>query len=397
MKALSLLLLVLAGPPSQPLLARKALPVGPPPSPADARFAAGDFPNALSMYEAMHQRAPKDVHVLLRLGELEVYADRLKEAKREFEAVLALDPANGDAKNGLEDINERTGASGTYQIKGDSKATFLPFVATDPLPIVKVRLNGHREGYFLIDTGAPGLVLDPGTAKALQLKVNSAGEGVFAGGQQARVMQSTLDEVGLGDAVVRHVPVAVLPMAGAPAPSNIHLDGIIGTSLLSHFLTTLDYRHGRLILAPRADSDRFEQSARRRGDSLVPLWYIPDHFLFVQASVSGCSAMFNVDTGGAGIGVQASKNLVERGGINLDMGHKGFVSGPGGDVSTIPFTASVLVGNTKVDEVPGVYMPDGDQYGIFPFTVGGTISHLFFRDQVVTFDFVAMRMILARP
>lgn len=367
------------------------------PTPADSGFSAGSFEQALPLYQAIHQHDPKDAHSLVRLGELEVYSDRLDEAKRDFEAALALDGSNKAAKSGLEDIKDRTGANGTYRIDRNAHATTVPFVATDPLPIVKVRLNGKRDAYFLIDTGAPGVVLDSETAKSLHLDVKSAGQGNFAGGQQAAVMQSTVDSIALGGVVVRHVPIAVLPMAGAPAPKGIHIDGMVGTSFFYHFLTTLDYVHGCLVLAPRSDSAHFEQAAKQHGDSIVPMWYVPDHFLFAQATVDGIAGLFNVDTGGDDVGVQVSKDMLEKSHVKLDERHKSHMSGPGGDVVTIPFKASVGVGNTRVKDVPGVYMPGGDQYGIFPFTVSGTISHKFFRTQVVTFDFMAMRMVIAKP
>jgi len=44
---------------------------------------------------------------------------------------------------------------------------------------------------------------------------------------------------------------------------------------------------------------------------------------------------------------------------------------------------------------PGTYFPDGDQYGIFPFAVAGTISHEFLKHGAVTFDFAAMKLIYA--
>jgi hypothetical protein len=367
-----------------------------PSNPADTKFSTGDFDQAFSLYLGTHQHDPKDVHALVRLGEIDLFSNRLNDATHFFEAAVALDSSNKRARNGLLSIMDRTGANGTFHVEPGTHATTVPFVATDPLPIIKVRINGQRDAYFLIDTGAPGVVLDPDLAKALHLNVTSAGQGVFAGGQQAAVMQSTIDTIVLSGVVVKHVPVTVMPMAGAPAPSGIHLDGIVGTSLFYHFLSTLDYVHGRLILAPRSDSSQFEKSAKQHGDSIVPLWYVPDHFLFAKAKVNGIEGLFNVDTGGDLVGVQVSKSMLEKSKITLDQSHKSHMAGPGGDVEIVPFKASVTVGTTTVKSIPGVYMPGGNQYGIFPFAVDGTISHKFFRAQVVTFDFVAMQMVIAK-
>jgi hypothetical protein len=47
--------------------------------------------------------------------------------------------------------------------------------------------------------------------------------------------------------------------------------------------------------------------------------------------------------------------------------------------------------------VPGLYFPNGDQYGIFPFKVAGTLSHEFFRGTALTFDFTSMQLVVESP
>lgn len=370
----------------------------PTPTPADSRFTEGAFEQALPLYQTTVKNNPKDAHGLTQLGEIALYANRLPDARRNFEAALRVDPVNKFVQRELAEIDARSGAHGTYRVEGGEHASTIPFVVTDPLPIVKVRINGQRDANFLIDTGAPGVVLDPAVAKALHLDVKSAGQGTFAGGEHTGVSQSSIESIKLGTLTIHIVPVMVMPMEGAPAPAGMHLDGIIGTSLFYHFLTTLDYAHGKLILAPRSDSARFEQAAKRDGDSIVPLWYVPDHFLFARAQVKGAApALFNIDTGAPGLGVQVSKDLMQKSHIALDNSHKSHMHGPGGDVSTINFTTSVTVGAIHQDKLPGMLTPGGDQYGIFPFAVGGTVSHEFFRKRAVSFDFEAMRMVVSTP
>ena len=379
------------------ILAAGTALAAPTPTPADARFAEGAFEQALPLYQAAVKSNAKDVHALNLLGELALYANRLPDAMRNFEAALRIDPTDKFAKGELAEIEARNGANGSYRIEGGERAATIPFLVTDPLPIVKVRINGQRDANFLIDTGAPGVVLDPEVAKALHLDVKSAGQGTFAGGEHAGVSKSSIDSIALGPVTIHNVPVMVLPMEGAPAPAGMHLDGIIGTSLFYHFLATLDYARGRLILEPRSHSARFEQAAKQHGDSVVPMWYVPDHFLFARAQVKGAtSALFNVDTGAPGLGVQVSRDLMQKSHIALDHSHKSQMQGPGGDVATINFTTSITVGATHEDELPAMLTPTGDQYGIFPFAVGGTVSHEFFRKRAVSFDFEAMQMVITK-
>ena len=379
------------------ILAAGTALAAPTPTSADKRFAEGAFEQALPLYQAAVKSNPKDAHALTQLGELALYANRLPDARRNFEAALRVDPTNRLAKGELAEIQARSGANGSYRIEGGEQSATIPFVVTDPLPIIKVRINGERDANFLIDTGAPGVMLDPALAKALHLDVKSAGQGTFAGGEHAGVSKSSIESITLGTISIHNVPVAVMPMEGAPAPTGMHLDGIIGTSLFYHFLATLDYSHGRLILEPRSDSARFERAAKLHGDSIVPMWYVPDHFLFARAQVKGAApALFNIDTGAPGLGVQVSKDLMQRSHIALDNSHKSQMSGPGGDVATINFTTSVTVGAIHEDKLPAMLTPSGDQYGIFPFAVGGTVSHEFFRKRAVSFDFEAMQMVITK-
>lgn len=377
------------------LTARATQPVAP--SPGDQAFQAGDFDRASTIYKSEHAKDPRNLHVLLRMGDVALFADKLTEAERDYRNALAINPSNKWAKRSLSDIQQRRGSGTEFVITNPGNTAIVPFVTTDPLPIVRVRLSNDREANFLIDTGAPAIVLAPSVAKALGLKVAQAGMGIFAGGLRAPIRTSMLDSITCDSITVSHIPVSVMPLQGAPSPAGIHVDGILGTSFFYHFLATLDYVHGRLILAPRKASDAFEQAASKHGDTIVRMWYVPDHFLFAQARVNnGAIGLFNIDTGGEGMGLQATKHTVKGSHIDLDLAHKSQFNGGGGSITTIPFHAAVTVGHTAVRNLPGQYFPDGDQYGIFPFTVSGTISHEYFRHLAVTFDFVAMKMVLAR-
>jgi hypothetical protein len=276
--------------------------------------------------------------------------------------------------------------------------TSVRFVVTDPLPIVKVRVNDKADAYFFIDTGGPEVVLDPEFASQLGIATQEAGTGTFAGGAHAQVLHATLDSLELGGAHVRHIAVSVVPTRGMELDKRYKIDGIIGTGLLYRFLSTLDYVHGELRLRPRSDSKAFEDAASARAANLQQMWLVGDHFIFARGRLNdGPEQLFSIDTGGAGVGVSSSPATIENSHIVLDNAHAGQGMGGGGAVKIVPFTAKVRFGNLQADNVPGLYTPDGNPYTIFPFDVGGAISHEFFRNYAVTFDFVAMKMLVEKP
>ncbi len=61
---------------------------------------------------------------------------------------------------------------------------------------------------------------------------------------------------------------------------------------------------------------------------------------------------------------------------------------------TVP---AVAAGSFTEHDVPGLYFPDANQFQIFPFQVGGLLSHEFFRKTELSFDFDAMKLIVTAP
>jgi hypothetical protein len=191
--------------------------------------------------------------------------------------------------------------------------------------------------------------------------------------------------------------VASSAVATRPIPffGEKRVDGIIGTVFLSQFLTTVDYPNSRIILRPRDASASFEQAVGA-GATIVPFWYVPDHFLIARGSVNALAdQLFLVDSGLAGGGFMPTQETVGAANIGLDEIHTGTGVGGGGRVALIPFTLDRLcLGTACLPNVRGLYTPEGSPLGVFPFKVAGIISHQFLRHYAWTIDFDAMRMVL---
>jgi hypothetical protein len=175
-----------------------------------------------------------------------------------------------------------------------------------------------------------------------------------------------------------------------PVP-DASIDAVVGTTFFTHFLTTIDYVHNRLILRSRDAQPPAAPVAS------VPMWLVGDHFIFAGASINnGPAELFNIDSG-APIGVQLTKASMDAAHIAPQTDKPQTFIGGGGPVTVFPLVAqTVAIGSARQTNVPGVYFPNGDQYGIFPFTVAGTVSGGFLSRYAVTFDFKAMRLILTQ-
>jgi Aspartyl protease/Tetratricopeptide repeat len=361
-----------------------------------ATFKAGDFRGARACYETILKHSPDNEGANLGAGTLALYANDLDSAARYLKRAQGRGLDDARVARLLVQVQARRPAPGQYQVEMGTDPTRVPFMATDPLPILKVRVNGARDAYFSLDTGAGPVVLNSQFASELGIKAQDAFIGTFAGGKHAPVQLATLDSITLGGATITNLPVNV-SRNRSKLGKGIQIDGVIGTALLGRFLATIDYVHGALVLRPRSDSAAFEAHAARSGATRVPLWLVGDHFLFARGRLGDApEGLFSVDTGCAGCGVTATDAALKAAHITPDAAHAFRGQGGGGAVMALPFTADVTLGSVTEHALRGFYTPHGSPYGIFPFEVQGAISHGFFRPYALTLDFDAMLLVMQR-
>ena len=354
------------------------------PTDPDAAFKAGDFAAARQGYASQVAAQPNDVNAKLGLATTELYGNDVAAAQRDLQSVLALDPSNARAQRLERTIAMRTPKNGEFQITQTGDVV-LPFVSERPLPTVRMRINGV-DASMMIDTGAPGVELSSAFARAHHFALKNVGMGIFAGGKKAPIQEAHVDVLSADGLTVRNIRAGVVP-----GPPHSTIDGVIGTGVFTHFLATIDYPRHRLVLRPR------DAQLPAAPIASVPMWLVGDHFLFANASINGgAPELFNIDSG-APIGVQLTKASMDAAQIAPQSDKPQQFFGGGGPVTVFPLLAqSVAIGGARQTHVPGVYFPNGDQYGIFPFTVAGTVSGGFLSRYAVTFDFKAMRLILTQ-
>lgn len=351
---------------------------------AGALFEAGNFDAARQAYVARLAAHANDTEALRGLATIELYSNELAQAQRDCARVLSLDPSDAAARSLQRTIGVRLGKPNEFRVEQQGAVT-LPFVAGAPLPVVRLRIDG-TDANVMIDTGAPTLVVGETFARAHHLAVTGAGQGTFAGGLRAAVEHAMVPSVTAQGLKVFNVPAAVMPMPQlSPA---VHVDAVMGTGFFTHFLATMDYPAGRLVLNLKGASTDSSEGER--------MWLTGDHFIFAAGSVDGGEPqLFNVDSGGAGVGVQLTKAAIAAARIAVDTAHPMTGMSPAGPVQSYPFVApQIALGAAVQRDVPGVYFARGDQYGIFPFTVAGTVSDEFLKHYAVTFDFASMRIVL---
>jgi Aspartyl protease/Tetratricopeptide repeat len=370
--AVRLTLLVLLAP-----CAASAQPAEPRASPiasADRLFQAGEFAQADEQYARLAAGHPDDYSAILGLGRVALLSNRLDAAETWLKKAAALRPGDADPKVMVAEVYyrrddfEKAAASLTgidvatnplivsqyptldvaklqsfkgqtpYQLHGDGQSTRVKFPRTDPLPLVSVRVNGGDEVTFFIDTGGSEVALDTEFARELGVPQFGAVQGTFSGGQHAEVHQGRIESLTLGDWTVRNLPVAMLPLRQLSQGLGAkRIDGILGTTLFYHFLATLDFPNGELVLR-RKNAASLAQFMASAGTSVaVPIWIAGDHFMVGRGRVEALPpSLLFVDTGLAGAGVKLAESVIRQAGIKLEEDKASVGAGGGGRCESCP-------------------------------------------------------------
>jgi hypothetical protein len=294
---------------------------------------------------------------------------------------------------------------GFYRIEGPEVAV-IPFVITDPLPVVALSINDCAPVNFFIDTGGEGITLDQAFAKGLGIASVGECAGEYAGGRRGATGHARLERLRLGDIQLSHLPVTLLDLQAISRQvfAGMPIAGILGTGLLMRFLSTLDYPGQRLVLR-RVPASRDAADAALGLDGTqraFPFWLVDTHLIFAFGALNDLApALMLIDTGLAGAGFNTSNAIYAEAGVALDWSRAVYGEGGGGSVKGLEVAiAQVRLGSgegaSRRTELKGVAMER--DHSLFHhglgFRVEGLISHQFFRDGALTLDFRNMRLIL---
>ncbi len=173
------------------------------------------------------------------------------------------------------------------------------------------------------------------------------------------------------------------------------IDGVIGTTLFYHFLATMDYPRGELVLRRKTAESLEEFKAKSSGKS-IPIWIASDHFMVGWGRVETLPpTLLFVDTGLAEAGVKLAESVIKKAGIKLEEEKASEGAGGGGTLKIVPYTVHQLsFGDIREEKVPGLYDGPFPWENMFGFHLAGMVGHDFFKRYAVTFDFQNMQIFL---
>lgn len=250
-----------------------------------------------NLQEAVYH-APMEADYYYALAQVSARAEKYKEAAEAYEDFLRVSKNADDERRerikGLINFLRFLGGKQALYQTGGASFTKVPFELIGNRPIVNMRLNGRdREFKFVLDTGSGISVISDETAKALGIKpITKGGLAKGIGGDgKFQIIYGFVREMGIGDVVIRSVPVYIRKFH-----SDGKIDGYIGLSMISKFLTTVDYGSQSFILQKREDN--MDDVPVADGISL-PLRLTSSGFLSGEVQLEGIDTPLNfiVDTG----------------------------------------------------------------------------------------------------
>ncbi|MEU7984671.1 aspartyl protease family protein [Streptosporangium canum] len=395
---------------------------------ADTLFKAGKFEEAGRAYEEILRKDPKNLHAARRRGYVGLLANRFAAAEKYLKMALALAPGDKDANYFLADCYIRQDKFGlsaphwqaagedsyakwfaavrgeAYQVHGETAR--LPFQQMDSVPLVEASVNGGPTKRFTFYTGAPNLSMRASVAKEAGLSPVASQKTEYENGV-IWAYWGILDSFKLGGIELRNVPVS-WSSTESGEDVDTDSDGLIGTWVFYHLLTTFDYAGRQLILRRRTPETarKARAAATRAGAEPLPLWLAREQYLHSTGSFAGVAGsrtgVVGVNFGGVGeITAGMRGDTAKQLGIRTDYDRRIGTFAQSHPAVVYPcYPKEIRLGNAVAKDVYCYTNPNQPVNVPWPYGTGfdtmGWFSHCFWKPYNITVDFTDMKLYIAR-
>lgn len=185
----------------------------------------------------------------------------------------------------------------TKKLKGEKvNTTSVPFFSFGGMLLIRAIADG-QEGYFILDTGAPNLILNE--------KYFSHSGGVFQ--EQAKVVDINGRSAGLwtknaklqiGDQKWKNVYALLYDLAYLEEAKGISILGLIGSLLFRNYELTIDFELQELLLC-RLDKqgEKLETFYDYRPPDVIVPFKRKGHMPYIEAELEGNTFNLGIDSG----------------------------------------------------------------------------------------------------
>ncbi|HUQ33030.1 MAG TPA: aspartyl protease family protein [Pyrinomonadaceae bacterium] len=276
----------------------------------------------------------------------------------------------------------------------NTEAVSIPIETSGNLVFLQVRVNGSAPLWFILDSGAEGLLLDSRRVKELGLRLEGKSKAGGAGENSYDITFAKDVTVSLAGMELTNQTLSVTSLASIEPTLGRTVDGIIGYHLLSRFVVEIDYA-ARLIKLYKPQE--FQYSGK---GEIIPITFIGGHSVVsVRISLPGresLEARCLLDTGASSEALMTSPFVESQ---KLLSGSVKTIREPpaaglGGDTTTVIGRLDSLKLGRFILERPIVDFARDRKGALARTDIDGIIGGEVFRRFRVIFDYSRQRIIL---
>ena len=334
---------------------------------------------------------------IFALAQVTARAERYKEAADAYHRFLEVSPTTDkerrDRIKGLINFLRFLGGKRSlYNLDGADK-TSVSFELLRDRPVIKLKVNNKDEVLrFVLDTGSGISVISRETAERMKIKPITRGglARAIGGNGKFEIVYGFLKSVNIGNVEIESVPVYIREFHS----NDERIDGYIGLSLISKFLTTIDYGSQTFSLIRKEVTD--DENAVENQSLFLPLRLTSSGFLSGEVQLEGLDAPLNfiVDTG-ASISVISDEVANTREISRFVRNEKMRVVGAAGVTDDVPsfLLPRVTFGNNSREKITAIALNLDIINEAAGFRQAGILGGNFLKNYRLTFDFKNSKVI----
>jgi predicted aspartyl protease len=331
------------------------------------------------------------------LAQVTARAERYREAADAYNRFLQISPLTDterrDRIKGLINfLRFLGGKTALYDLDGGDR-TVVSFELIKDRPVIRLKVNKNEEPLkFVLDTGSGISVISKETAEKLNIKPITRGglARAIGGDGKFEIVYGFLRSVDIGNVQIKSVPVYIREFHS----NDEKIDGYIGLSLISKFLTTIDYGDLTFSLVRKDIAD--EQNVVENKSLFLPLRLTSSGFLSGEVQLEGVENPLNfiVDTG-ASISVISAEVASLSGISRFVRNEKMRVIGAAGITEDVPsfLLPRITFGNNSRESITAIALDLDIINEASGFTQAGILGGNFLKNYRLTFDFKNSKVI----
>ncbi len=180
----------------------------------------------------------------------------------------------------------------------DSLSTAVPFVKIGNLIVLQGTVDGVS-GNFILDTGAPHLVLNQVYFRNYPVNVVSNEEHTSVSGTSAMIQKTTVKNFGIGEMAYHHLEADLVDLGQIENSKGIKVLGLIGYDLLRNCEIVIDYEAGILYFhrIGRREGARYNSPHLQQGGFLTEEIAVQNNQVMLHMQMRGKKMKFVLDSG----------------------------------------------------------------------------------------------------